>query len=115
MSYFVPQTMTVKLDDENSVTIKRLTFGQRQSIMSKALAGADDNMVIVQFTMQAELLKVAIQSWAGPEFDGQPVTPENIELLPSHIADEILNQADDFLKGIDEAEKKVSGEEANSP
>ena len=54
MSYFVPQTMTVNIDDENSVTIRRLTFGQRQSIMSKALAGADNNMVVVQFTMQAE-------------------------------------------------------------
>ena len=115
MSYFVPQTMTVNIDDENSVTIRRLTFGQRQSIMSKALAGADNNMVVVQFTMQAELLKVAIQSWDGPEFDGRPVNAENIALLPSHLADKILDEADDFLKGITETEKKASGEDGNSP
>ena len=115
MSYFEPQTMTIPLDDENSVTVRRLTFGERQEIMSRVMADADENMILVQFTMQTELLKVAIKSWDGPGFDGRAVTAENIALLPSHLADRILDDADNFLKGITEQEKKASGEGPNSP
>ena len=108
MSYFTPQTKVVKLDDENSVTIRKLTFGPRQEIID-ASTGVDSDMNVIMHvgSGRTRMLELSIVSWTGPSFEGRPVTPANIAELPGEVADVILQAADDLQAGLTDDEKKA--------
>lgn len=108
MSYFTQQTQVVKLDDENTVTVKRISYGERQTCIDKAtvLRGDMDPVVNVG-TMKAALLHAAIVAWAGPGFEDRPVTPANIDALPVEIGDRIAEAADALQAGLSDDEKKA--------
>jgi hypothetical protein len=114
MSFFTPVTQVVEIDDENSVTVQRLTHGQKQAILVDAAKLASGDGLVMGIATQGAMLKAAITAWDGPGFEGKPVTPENIEALPPEVADTIAEQAGELLAGVTDDEKKVSGESVNS-
>lgn len=108
MSYFTQQTRVVHLDELNSVTVKKLTYGERQAVIDKATTvGGDMQPTVHVGAMKAGLLHAAVVSWDGPGFDGRPVTPANIDALPVEIADRIAAAADALQAGLSDDEKKA--------
>ena len=108
MSYFTQQTKTVDLGGGNTVIVRKLTYAERQNVIDKATqVGADMEAQIHVGRMKLELLTAAVVSWAGPDFDGRPATPENIGALPPDIADLIAAGADDLQAGLSDDEKKA--------
>lgn len=110
MSFFQRTTQTVKIDDENSVELRKLNYGERQRCMSKAMTvkahGGENEVTIDAALLQLEMLKFAVTSWTGPGFDGRPVTPSNIEELPGDIADKLASAVDGLNPEVSEDEKK---------
>jgi len=120
VSFFDKQTVTVEIDAENSVTVRKLTYGEQQAAMSAAMSfemtlgmggkgkqpGAATGK-LDPFRMKREELCAAVVSWAGPGFDGRPVTRENIEALPPEVIDTIQQAVDGLNAGLDDDEKKV--------
>lgn len=111
MSFFVTgKTTTVHLDDANSVTIRKLSTGTRQNILSKSsrmLVGSQD--LSLDFGIyRIEQLRAGIVSWSGPEFEGVAVNTAFIDALDPAIADKILAALDEFNAPLSEDEKKVS-------
>jgi len=108
MGFFAQQTKVVKIDDENTVTVRKLTYAERQDVIDKATqVGADMEAQVHVGRMKAELLYHAVVSWSGPGFEGRPVTPENIGALPPDIADLIAAGADELQSGLADDEKKA--------
>ena len=111
MSFFTPITHVITLDDDiHHITLRKLTHGERQEILVKTAKLANGDALVMGIATQGEILKKAIQAWEGPGFEGQPVTPENIDALPAQVADEITEKASAFLEGVSDEEKKESGE-----
>jgi hypothetical protein len=108
MSFFTVQTKVVHLDEQNSVTVKRMTYGERQTAidLGTVVDGRMEPVVHVGRMKQA-MLHSAIVSWDGPGFEGRPVTPDNINALPPEIADRIATAADVLMAGLTEDEKKA--------
>lgn len=112
-SFFTRLQETIKIDDENSITIEAPTYGQVQAANSKLMNFDVDEkgkQLGVNFDMAAmeiELVVVCIKSWEGPGFEGRPVTRENILALPAFVMDKVRPSIDRFTKGISEGEKKV--------
>ena len=108
MSFFTQQTKVVDLGEGNTVTVRKLTFGERQNITSACSdADARTQEFKIDFAkLRIERAKIAISSWEGPGFEGRNVSPENIAALPTDIADIIL-------EAIDELNDEVSAEEGN--
>lgn len=108
MSFLAEQTKTVDVGGGNSVTVRKMTFGTRQRILSKhtKLDVKAQDVTIDQAMLRYDQLKMNIVSWQGPDFDGFPVNDENIEKLPPDIADMLLGEIDEF-NTISDAEKKA--------
>ena len=113
MSFFDRQTVTVEIDKENRVTIRKLTYGEQQAAMSAAMnfeMALDNGTVPVgkldPFRIKREELLASVASWDGPGFDGRPVTRENIEALPPTVVDTIQAAIDRLNSGLEAAEKK---------
>lgn len=108
MSFLAEQTKTVDVGGGNSVTVRKMTFGTRQRILSKhtKLDVRAQDVTIDQAMLRFDQLKMNIVSWSGPDFDGYPVNDENIEQLPPDIADVLLGEIDEF-NTISDDEKKV--------
>lgn len=110
MSFFTPVTHVVDLGDGNRITLRKLTHGERQNILIKTAKIASGDTLVMGIATQGEMLKAAIESWEGPDFEGRKPTPENIDALPPNVADAITEKASSFLIGTTEEEKKASGE-----
>lgn len=108
MSFLAEQTKTVDVGGGNSVTVRKMTFGTRQRILSKhtKLDVRTQDVTIDQAMLRYDQLKMNIVSWVGPDFDGYPVNDENIEHLPPDIADKLLGEIDEF-NTISDDEKKA--------
>jgi hypothetical protein len=117
MSFFVQQTATINVDDQNAVVIRKLTHGESSDITGQCMVqkfsvvGKD-----VQQTMELDALKyrdlgvfAAIVSWSGPGFEDRPVTLENFRALPDTVVN-VISRAVDSLSGLSESEKKESPE-----
>lgn len=109
MSFLAEQTRDVDVGGGNVVTVRKMTFGTRQAILSRhsKLDPIKQTITMDQAMMRFEHLQMNIVSWAGPDFDGYGVTKENIEKLPVDIADQLLVVIDDF-NNLSDDEKKVS-------
>ncbi len=108
MSYFTQQTKVIDLGGGNTVTVRKLTYAERQNVIDKSTqVGADMEAQIHVGRMKLELLCAAVVGWAGPDFEGRPPTPENVGALPPDIADLIAAGADDLQAGLTDDEKKA--------
>lgn len=102
------QTKVVAIDGENTVTIRKLTFGEAQEVLSVATA-FDVVAQDAQFDFaksQLGKLERAIVSWDGPGFEGQPVTPANLRALPPEVGRILVQAVEEFNKGLTEEEQK---------
>lgn len=108
MSFFTPQTKIVELDSENTVTVRKLTYGERQSIISQCSKtnAITQDMAIDIAKMQRMQLRAAILTWAGPGFEDRPVSPDNVDALPIDIAERIQAGVEELNQPLDESEKK---------
>lgn len=110
MSFFVnPSPVTKPLDDNHTVTYRKLSYGERQKLTSECMTfnpiTQDMDIDYARFTLEA--LKKRLVGWAGPEFDGAPCTPENIERLSIETADQIVAIVDGKDEVLSDEEKKA--------
>lgn len=108
MSFFQQQTQVVHLDAAHTVTVRRLTFGEQQAVISESTAF---DIVSQEATFdfarnQAAKLSRAVVSWEGPGFDGRPVTTENILALAPEVGQKILQAVEAINAGMSETEQK---------
>ncbi len=130
MSFFDKQTRTLLLDSENSVVVRKLTYGEQQAAMSAGMSfemsmptGGKGQPAqpgpatgkLDPLRIKREELVSAIVSWSGPGFAGRPVSRENIEALPPEIIDAIQTGVDDLNSGLDDDEKKALAASTNTP
>ena len=107
MSFLAEQTKTVDVGDGNSVTVRKMTFGTRQRILSKhtKLDVRAQDVTIDQAMLRYDQLRLNIVSWSGPDFDGYPVDNDSVERLPPDIADQLLGEIDEFNTIADDEKK----------
>lgn len=109
MSFFAELTRVVEIDGENSVTVRKLSYGARQSTISKASKinpiTQDAELNFAQ--MRVEQLVAGVVSWFGPGFDGRPVSRDNILALPPEVAEKIEQGIDAFNQPLSDEEKKA--------
>jgi hypothetical protein len=112
MGFFTQQTKIIELDEDgNRVTLKRLTFGESQQVLSESTRfDIVDQEAQLDFAKN-QLLKLqkAIVSWEGQGFEGLPPTAENIARLPNDIGQRIVTEVDALNAALSDAEKKRSG------
>jgi len=111
MSFFDRPTTTVDIDAANTITIRKLTYGERQgciSIAAKARRGEDgvESIDIDPGRLAMERMALSVVSWAGPGFDGRPVNRTNIEALPPEVLDPVMEALSALGAGLDAGEKK---------
>lgn len=111
MSFFTTTFETVQIDEENTITVMAPTYGKIQEIQSKSMAVRFDQKGVgvadLDITRMERLtVHSAIVSWDGPGFEGRPVTPENIDALPSFVIDKIKPAIDRLSSPMKNAEKK---------
>ena len=112
-SFFTPQTKIVTIDDEHSVTLRKLTHGEKQEIIEAGLKHhTGGEMAMGNAVLSLTLYKMLI-AWHGPGFEGRPVTKENIDALPAEVTDLITQAINDFGT-LASAEKKRSNATTNS-
>jgi len=133
MGYFTQQVTVVPIDTDDvataadKVTIRRLTYEERQRCISlamkvttetqlqkrkgkggaaaKAVEDQTADVVIDGALMAAEQVAACLVSWEGPGFEGRPATRENLFALPPEIVDKISAAADVLNQGLSEQEK----------
>ncbi len=125
MGFFTQQRATVVLDAENSVTVRKLTYGEQQAAMSAAMQfemsmgqdgkGNTATGKLDPFGMKREELITAIVSWEGPGFESRAVTRQNILALPPEIIDAIQTVVDELNAGADADEKKALTSSTSTP
>jgi hypothetical protein len=106
--FFSEQTRIVEIDAENTVTIRKLSYGARQKAISLV---TKVNPITQESTMDIAMLRIeqlvaAIISWEGPGFMGRPLTRENVEALPTEVAEAIEQGIEAFNAPLSSAEKK---------
>jgi len=111
MSFFDRQTVTVEIDAENSVVIRKLTYGERQRCISLAAKGRIDDqgnetLDIDPGRLALEKVAAATVSWDGPGFDGRPVSRANIEALPPEVLDPVMKALGGLGQGASDGGKK---------
>lgn len=129
MGYFQQQTTQVPIDSDDLataqdvVTVRKLTFEERQGCISKAMqvkttaqvqrkgvrpqkeAAPSAEVVIDGALLALEQTAAALVAWRGPGFEGRPATRENLLMLPPDIVDKISAAADALNQGLSDEEK----------
>jgi len=108
MGFFQAQTQTVQIDEENTVTIRRLTYGESQAVISESTQ-FDPRVQEAKFDFgrnQAARMKRSVVAWHGPGFEGRPLTEENLLALPSKIGEQIMQAIVDLNDGLSGEEQK---------
>ena len=99
MSFFTPQTQVAEIDDENTITVRKLTFGEFTKLL-------DENKGNEQAQGMA-LVRASIIEWDGPGFEGRAVTTENIDALPVEVVLKIIPLATEMNTVSDTVEGKA--------
>lgn len=112
MGFFAQQIKIIDLDDDgNRVTIRRLTFGESQQVLSEStrfdIVGQEAQLDFAKNQMLK--LQKSIVSWDGPGFEGLPPTAENIARLPNEVGQRIVMEVDALNAALSDAEKKPLG------
>lgn len=109
MSFFTEQTLVVEIDSENTVTVRKVSHGDKLAAQSAAIRfnpitqDANVDPLVIQF----ETLYASIVSWAGPGFENRPVSKENVRALPDEIVDRITVGVNTLNTPLSEDEKKA--------
>ena len=105
MGFFAGQTKTFQLDDENTVTLRKLSYGDRQEAMSRtsvltsgaanpqngASGGEAESEVSVDVAMlELEILQRIIVRWDGPGWEGRKPSRSAIRDLDVAVASRIM-------------------------
>ena len=115
MSFFDQTNAVVQIDDENSVTIRALSYGEEQDIKQptmrvSAKLGKDGETngeaTVDAVTLQRRTMYKCIVSWSGPGFADRPVTPANVDALPVPIVDKIIVAYNKLTAPLSDEEKK---------
>ena len=109
MSFFTAQTKTILIDDENSITITKPSFGKRQDVLSLSTK-FDMEKKAVDFDIavqRREMLCAWVTGWSGPGFEGRPATHDNVLELPPELADKVLEEIDSFGGEVDDDTKNA--------
>jgi hypothetical protein len=93
MGFFTSTTKPVDLGGGNTVTLRKVTFGQYADAQSAATHIANDSVQLDWPRLRAEVLKRSVESWDGPDSDGQAPTAENIARLPWEIGNKLAEEA----------------------
>jgi len=93
MGFFTSTTKVIDLDGGNTVTLRKPTFQQYADAQSAATRMTGDGLQLDWPKLRMEVLKRAVAEWAGPGFEGQPATPENIGALPWEIGNKLAEEA----------------------
>lgn len=109
MSFYATQTKVVDLGDGNSITIRKLSYGESSTVNSKAYSTG----VYDPFRFSMERMLLCVTAWDGSGFDGRSVTPENIKALPVEIAGKINNAIAEFHSVVTIEEGNASGAATN--
>lgn len=108
MGFYSQQIKVVQIDPENSVTIRRLTFGESQQVISEStvfdIISETANLDFAK--NQAAKMRLGIVSWEGPGFEGREVNAENISDLPSEVGRVILQAIDALGAGLTGEDQK---------
>ncbi|MBI1296664.1 hypothetical protein GC175_17045 [bacterium] len=110
--FFTQHQETVDLGNGNTVTLKKLNYGERQAALSAAsetMMGSDGNPERVRLDMavlQMEQMKHAIVSWDGPGFGGRQPSPRMIEQLDPGIIDRLVPTFTKLNRPMGDEEKK---------
>lgn len=121
MGFFTVVQETVEIDEENTITIRPLTYGEGQALQSRCMKlsaevggkGASAAVAILDAPLMEQMTwESAIVAWAGPGFEGKPVTPANIRALPSFVLEK-LKKPFDRLSGFEEEAKNDSAAPTN--
>jgi hypothetical protein len=114
MSFFTQPQRVVQIDEDNSITIRALTYGETQDLTSRCMTlsadvGRGSTQAVAQLDgplMEQLTWEKAIIAWSGPGFEGRPVTRENILGLPTFIF-ELLKKPFDEISELGENEKNA--------
>ena len=93
MSFFAPTTKAVDLDGGNSVTLRKISFEQYAEAQSKATHIVGEALQLDWPRLRMEVLKRAVVSWQGPDFDGEAATAENVGRLPWEVGNKLAEEA----------------------
>ena len=108
--FFTTSTnITKQLDDEHSITFKKLSYGARQRLISKcSKVDPFTQEASIDFAMLSlETFKARMVSWDGPEFADFACTAENIEKLEQETAQAMLALMGEVSEELDDEEKKA--------
>lgn len=101
--------ITKALDDEHTVTFRKLSYGKQQRIIGKCMVmdprTQEANVDMALYNL--EMLKARLVGWDGPEFTGHPCTAENVENLEPDTAQAILAMMGEVSEDLTEDEKKA--------
>lgn len=90
MSFFTQQTQVIQIDDLNTVTVRKPTSAERNTIRDAIMPVVnDENQVATKIMAMAP--RMLITSWSGPGFEGRPVNTKNIDALPPEVVDATLS------------------------
>lgn len=117
MSFFDALQTAVQIDDENTITLRTLSWGEEQAIKQQSMrvsANQDGQGEAVVDPVKIEKMTYhkAIVAWNGPGFvdeqtgETKPVTAENIDALPSWIIAMLAAPYNELSKMSDAKKKK---------
>lgn len=87
-SFFDDVLHVIKIDADNSITLRVLTFEEQKKV--SRIINASKNMSIPDAA--GLLAEKMIVGWDGPKFAGRPVNPDNINKLPMSVANLIADK-----------------------
>ena len=115
MSFFDQKNATVQIDEENSVTIRALSYGEEQDIKQPTMrvsaklnkdGDTDGEATVDAVTLQRRTMYKCIVAWDGPGFEGRDVSPANVDALPVPIVDKIIVAYNKLTAPLSDEEKK---------
>lgn len=93
MGFFTPQSETVDLGDGNTITVKKLSWGESLELLSQSTR-PDGSIDWPIYTLRRAVM--AVTAWRGQGFEGREINEENIKLLPQRVG-KALSQAIEHL------------------
>lgn len=103
MGFFTAQTKTVDLGGGNTATLRKASFADTARAQSAAARWEGTELKLDWPLYRLELVKATLTGWDGPDFDGQPPTPENIAALPATVGEKLAKEAQS-LSSLDDDE-----------
>lgn len=108
-SFFIQPSETIQLDAEHTITVRGLTWAERQQIALAAATKHPGNAAAAGVAMSSMAADTVIVAWSGPNFEGRDVVPGNIADLQPWIVEAVADTADRLSAPPSDAEKKASG------